>query len=144
VDPYPPLPAVRSHVETVEALRQLGRGEVDVETAYQRLRDAVAGYLWAGASERHGRIVGVLVAEAAVPPPWWTAEALAKLARDWESLRDAPASALAVGRAVWQLNGSLLLMNLGDEHLAEGFSRLFDEKLASLFPPPDHLPSFRE
>jgi len=141
---YPPLPRVQSHPEAVAVLRRLGRGEVDVEVAYGRLREVVAIYLWSGASEGHGRIVGVLVAEAAVPPPWWTAEALASLSREWEALRDVAPSAFAIDRAVWQLNASLLLMNTGDDALADGHDKLFDEKLAALFPPSDGPPSFRE
>ena len=143
-DSYPPLPSVGAHLEVVEALRRLGRGEIAADVAYGELRRAVETYLWDGASERHGAIVGVLVAEAAVPPARWSEQNLKDLARTWQSLGDAAPSPVAADRAVLQLNESLLLMNAGDDAIGEGYAKLFDEKLARLFPPRGYLPSFRE
>jgi hypothetical protein len=137
-----PLPHVAAHPEAVSTLVDLGADRIGVDEAYERLRAIVATYLPPDSGDRRAKIVGVLIRLATVP--WGSSpEVLDALAREWEQSGNDPPSALAVERAVWQLNCALLLALPTEEDLLEGHDRLFDERLARFFPP-EGFPSFRE
>src|SRR4051794_11791340 len=57
----PPLPHVRPDPQVLQILRSPGVGAVSSDEAYARLCSVMAAYLWPGAAERHGRVVGARI-----------------------------------------------------------------------------------
>lgn len=149
-DNVPPPPDVVARPEIIDLIGGIGRGEIDYDIGYERLRSVVEEYLPPNSSLRRGEIVGRMLALALFPPgppPICSAgatkvhvpadqpaRARRHLEEAWNTVSEPAPSPIAADRGVWAMLGHILL-RCTKPGILEGYDALHAKKLQQLFPP---------
>lgn len=64
----PPIPVTAAHQELLQTVRSYLAGKIPPQECYAVLSAVVGSYLWPSAGERHGEILGILLALPLVEP----------------------------------------------------------------------------